>query len=367
MPSRAIAAPTSPFDRASASTIAARSNASIRSGSGASPSPAPAAGSPAPCPSGSSPSTSRSAKCASSRTLPGQSWRNRCARAASVSRGTGARSRVDACATRCPNSIGTSSRRSRSGGIRSRTAASRYSSAGSIASDARCGSSRAVAMTRTSTGTRSPPRAGSARVSISCASRSCNRGEARSISSRNNVPPSAATMLPSPTVANTSPSTSASGSAAQASMWNRRRARRPPPWISRASNSLPVPVSPSISRSMSAPASVAIIARSRRIAGDAPISASLSSASAAARRRRFSSASARVCPARVTLAIRSAGSNGLVRKSHAPAFSASTAIATSPCPVIRITGSASSRAASVRNSSIPDTSGRRTSVTTTPG
>jgi hypothetical protein len=54
-------------------------------------------------------------------------------------------------------------------------------------------------------------------------------------------------------------------------------------------------------------------------------------------------------------------------KSNAPCFSAATAMAMSPCPVIRITGSSGSRARTALKSAWPSKRGMRRSVTTTAG
>ncbi|CAM5526725.1 hypothetical protein SSCI18S_03991 [Sphingobium scionense] len=144
-------------------------------------------------------------------------------------------------------------------------------------------------------------------------------------------------------------------------------ARRLRWWIMRATSSLPVPVSPSTNMSILVSAKVATMSRSRSIAGEWPISGEGTAVSTIARRRRFSITSSLFSLARATEASRASGSKGLVRKSHAPVFSASTAIGTSPWPVTRMTGSSASRALSARNRSMPDMCGIRTSLTTTPG
>jgi hypothetical protein len=59
-------------------------------------------------------------------------------------------------------------------------------------------------------------------------------------------------------------------------------------------------------------------------------------------------------------------SNGFSKKSTAPIFIASTASGTSPCPVITITGMVTPRSRRRRSSSMPPSSGMRTSVTMQP-
>ena len=61
------------------------------------------------------------------------------------------------------------------------------------------------------------------------------------------------------------------------------------------------------------------------------------------------------------------GSNGFSMKSRAPSFIAWTAIGTSPCPVMTITGGSGPRRRSACSSSRPSISGMRTSVTRQPG
>ncbi len=71
--------------------------------------------------------------------------------------------------------------------------------------------------------------------------------------------------------------------------------------------------------------------------------------------------------ARLASAVICSGSNGFSRKSNAPTRIASTAMGTSPWPVIMITGSAESWLISRLSSAIPSMPGMRMSVTTTPG
>ncbi len=128
-----------------------------------------------------------------------------------------------------------------------------------------------------------------------------------------------------------------------------------------------MPVSPSTSTSISASANWRTTWRSRCIGGLSPVSGSSAGASASARKRRLSITSARWSSDRRTAATRWSVANGLVRKSAAPARIAATAIATSPCPVIRMTGISRSMPVTAASNSSPSMCGIRMSLTTMPG
>ena len=83
-----------------------------------------------------------------------------------------------------------------------------------------------------------------------------------------------------------------------------------------ATTSLPEPVSPRTSTSMSASATWRIVSRSRRMPGVSPISGrSAGVSAAAARSARFSSTSRRISAARPTAPVRRSMSKGLEMKS----------------------------------------------------
>ena len=131
---------------------------------------------------------------------------------------------------------------------------------------------------------------------------------------------------------------------------------------------LPVPVSPRISTWPSAWATSRIASRSFSIVGLVPISRriitlpSLSSRLSA----RASSVRPRAWAARWQISASRSGSKGFSTKSKAPMRIASTAIGTSPCPVIRITGRPGSTDCSRRSSAMPSIPGMRMSEITTP-
>ena len=131
---------------------------------------------------------------------------------------------------------------------------------------------------------------------------------------------------------------------------------------------LPVPVSPRISTWPSAWATSRIFSRSFSIAGLAPISRRISTSPSESSRRsaRVSSVRARVSPARWQSSASRSGSNGFSTKSKAPIRIASTAIGTSPWPVIRMTGRPGSIDCSRRSSAMPSMPGMRMSLMTTP-
>ncbi len=169
------------------------------------------------------------------------------------------------------------------------------------------------------------------------------------ISSSISVPPSASSMRPAreavaPVNApfscpNSSLSINSPGIAVQFTTTNGCGARWLPRWISRATSSLPVPVSPRTSTVESTAATRPIVSRSAAIAGLSPTSRSYCSGSPARSRSWRCSASARACAsARWSRTSSSSGSTGFVRYWYAPSFIASTAVRTEPKAVIRIVG-----------------------------
>ena len=145
-------------------------------------------------------------------------------------------------------------------------------------------------------------------------------------------------------------------------------ARGPPAWIARAIRLLPVPVSPMISTWPSAWATSRMVSRSFSTAGLDPISRRITTLPSESSRRsaRVSRVRARASPALRQSSASRSGSNGFSTKSKAPIRIASTAIGTSPWPVIRITGSPGSIDCSRRSSAMPSMPGMRMSLMTIP-
>ena len=110
------------------------------------------------------------------------------------------------------------------------------------------------------------------------------------------------------------------------------------------------------------------VSRSFSIAGLEPISRRITTLPSESSRRsaRVSSVRARASPPRWQSSASRSGSNGFSTKSKAPIRIASTAIGTSPWPVIRITGRPGSIDCSRRSSAMPSMPGMRMSLITTP-
>ena len=164
-------------------------------------------------------------------------------------------------------------------------------------------------------------------------------------------------------------SSMSAGAEAQFSVMRGLAARGPQACSAAATRLLPVPVSPRISTCPSAWATSRMLSRSFSIAGLAPISRRMITAPSAISRRsaRVSSVRARASAAFWHSSASRSGSNGFSTKSKAPIRIASTAIGTSPCPVIRITGRPGSTDCSRRSSAMPSMPGILMSVTTMPG
>ena len=130
-----------------------------------------------------------------------------------------------------------------------------------------------------------------------------------------------------------------------------------------------MPVSPRISTWPSAWATSRMVSRSFSIAGLEPIRRRMTTLPSESSRRsaRVSSVRARASPPRWQRSASRSGSNGFSTKSKAPIRIASTAIGTSPWPVIRITGRPGSIDCSRRSSAMPSMPGMRMSLMTTPG
>ncbi len=100
-------------------------------------------------------------------------------------------------------------------------------------------------------------------------------------------------------------------------------------WMAWAKSSLPVPLSPSSSTVASVAATRSVSARTRRIAADPPMMVGIERARASANNR-DSRERARRSRARETSRRNRSGSTGLVMKSSAPCFIASTAVSIEP-------------------------------------
>ena len=126
---------------------------------------------------------------------------------------------------------------------------------------------------------------------------------------------------------------SSSGIAAQFTWISGLSRRWLPRWSARATSSLPVPLSPVISTVAGVGAARSMVSRSLRIAGESPISSS-----GWWRSSLFSR-----CRRQASMALRSetrtrSRCSGFSKKSYAPRFAASTAVPTSPWPLIISTG-----------------------------
>ena len=108
--------------------------------------------------------------------------------------------------------------------------------------------------------------------------------------------------------------------------------------------------------------------RSRSIVGLAPISFFIRTEPSASslRSARLSSVSRRACVARLASSVIRSGLKGFSRKSQAPTRIASTAIGTSPWPVIMMTGRPESMPIRRLRNAIPSMPGILMSLTTTP-
>ena len=229
--------------------------------------------------------TAYSTACSSSRTLPGQRYRERASRAAGENPSTWRPPRAMAAVRKCSASIGMSWMRSRSVGIsivitftRQKRSARKVPAATSAAR-----SSLVARITRASTACVCEPPTDSNRRS--CRTRNsftCMAGDAVAISSRKMVPPSACRNFPSRSAVApvkapaTWPKSSLSSSVSlrqpQATSTNRPPRRRLARWISRASSDLPVPLSPVISSVAGASARRATRSSTCCIDGDMPSS-----------------------------------------------------------------------------------------------
>jgi hypothetical protein len=158
-------------------------------------------------------------------------------------------------------------------------------------------------------------------------------------------------------------SRSVSGIAAQLIATNARPRREESSWIARAKSSLPVPLSPSRSTVASVAATRSTSARTVRIAGDSPtIGGNVFEVASA--KRSDSRERVRRSIARRTSRRRRSGSTGLVMKSSAPCFMASTAVSMEPNAVMTRTGSVGSRAIAASSTARPSAPGSRQSVST---
>ena len=146
-------------------------------------------------------------------------------------------------------------------------------------------------------------------------------------------------------------------------------ARGPQAWSALAIRLLPVPVSPWIRTWPSAWETSRIVSRRASTAGLLPMNRLSRTVPSDSSRRsaRDSSVRSRAASALWQSSARISGSKGFSTKSKAPMRIASTAIGTSPCPVIRITGMPGSTDWSLRRSAMPSMPGMRMSLTTTPG
>src|SRR6266516_2961451 len=230
--------------------------------------------------------TSRSTMLANSRTLPGQAWAAS-SWIAPASTCTGRPRRAACRAVKCLTSGGTSSGRSRNGGMCTGSTLRRKnrSSRKWFCCTARCNSLLVAAITRTSTWIgRSPPTRSITPLSSTRNSFACASAPRSPTSSRNSVPVSANSNRPSRRSAapvkapfswpNISDSTRSLGIAALFTVTNGFAARRLCRWIADATSSFPVPDSPVISTRDSVGATRAIHVRSSSIAPLTPTSGS---------------------------------------------------------------------------------------------
>ncbi len=158
-------------------------------------------------------------------------------------------------------------------------------------------------------------------------------------------------------------SSSVSGIAAQLIATKAPSRRAESAWIARAKSSLPVPLSPSSRTVASVAATRSVSARTARIAADSPtIGGSVRDCASA--KSRDCRERARRSIARATRRRSRSGSTGLVMKSSAPCFMASTAVSMEPNAVMTITGSVGSSAIAASRTAMPSAPGSRRSVRT---
>ena len=192
-----------------------------------------------------------------------------------------------------------------------------------------------------------------------------------SISSRTRVPPRACSSsgMSSPPAPNRCAESVSSSWPAQENRTNLRPALAPTACRAWATSVLPVPVSPSIRTCPSAWPRSRISSRRRSITGDDPISFFMMPvpSDSSRRRARLSSVRRRLPTARLASSVMRSGLKGFSRKSKAPTRMASTAMGTSPCPVIMMTGNALSTLIRRLRNCIPSMPGILMSLTTTPG
>jgi hypothetical protein len=155
-------------------------------------------------------------------------------------------------------------------------------------------------------------------------------------------------------------SSSSAGTAAQLIATNGLAARALPPWIARASTSLPLPLAPVISTAES-------VRDTRRASSMTACIAGLRVTRPSAKRRPSPSSAAVPPTWRRTQSSRRSRSTGLVRKSTAPRCVARTASGMSPCAEISATGRPGQRCWMRASSSMPSMPGMRRSASTKPG
>ena len=160
-----------------------------------------------------------------------------------------------------------------------------------------------------------------------------------------------------------------SSSPAQEKRINFLRALAETAWSAWATRVLPVPVSPSISTWPSACPRSKISSRNRSMTPLAPTSLSIMELPEESSRRscRLSKTRRRARVAFLAKSVIVSGLKGFSKKSKAPMRMASTAMGTSPCPVIMITGRLLSMPLTFRRNCIPSMPGILMSVTMIPG
>ena len=165
------------------------------------------------------------------------------------------------------------------------------------------------------------------------------------ISSRNRVPPSACSNLPTCLAAapvnapfscpKSSDSINSAGTAAQFNVMKGCPCRGDFSWMARATNSLPVPVSPRMQTRVSLAATRSICSNNFFIAGPEPTSSCLPRR---CRNSRFSSSSRESRSALSTVTKSLSVESGFSRKSSAPSLVAFTAISMFACPEMSTIG-----------------------------
>src|SRR5690606_5026850 len=137
-------------------------------------------------------------------------------------------------------------------------------------------------------------------------------------------------------------------------------------WMARATSSLPVPLSPSRRMVALEAAAWRTVSMAERKAGELPTRPpTLESWATFSRSRRFSSRRRYFSSAFLTVRTSWCRRSGLVRKSSAPSFMASTAASTVPYAVISTTSTCGAMALAARSRATPDMPGIIRSVTTT--